>query len=295
MERERIESLLLEAEKALNEEFPPNVEAAFSAYQEALALDENNVQVLDAFGELLADLGDSERAIQVFMKSVAIAPESGPVKYFYLGQMLSGNDALTAYKKSYALMEQQADPALLDRMVGILCAVGELFMTDLCDEEQAEEFCKEALEKAVNLSPNSVEALNGLATFHRIKLEIEESKQLCNRAFEIMAPAIESAEEGGLDEIAPLALRQRFSENLVELELIDEALAVLSTILEEDEEDIQSWFLTACCHLVGKQKEEAVECLKQGKRLLKKHKNSLPPQMVQHWTKNFAQLESRLV
>ena len=227
------------------------------------------------------------------MKSVSLAPESGPAKYFYLGQMLSGPDALSAYKKSYALMEQQQDPELRDRMLSILCAIGELFMTDLCDEDQAEEFCKEALEKAVNLNANSVEALNGLATFHRIKLEIDRSKELCNRAFEIMAPAIEDGIS--LEEIAPLPLRQRFAENLVELELIDEALAVLSTILEEDEDDIQSWFLTACCHLVGKQKEEAMECLKQGKRLLKKHKNSLPPEMVQHWTKNFADLESRLV
>jgi tetratricopeptide (TPR) repeat protein len=294
MGQERIRELLAQAEYALNEEFPPNIEQAFQSYQEALSIDENSVETLDAFGELLADLGDSERAIQVFMKSVSLAPESGPSKYFYLGQMMSGTDALNAYKKSFTLMEQQHDPKLIDRMVGCLCAIGELFMTDLCDEEEAEQFCQRAFEKAVSLSPNSVEALNGLATFHRIRLEIEKSKDICTKAFDIMASAIESSEDGVLDEIAPLPLRQRFAENLVELELIDEALSVLATILEEDEEDIQSWFLTACCHLVGKEKEEAVECLKQGKRLLKKLKNEMPPQMVQHWTKNFQDLESRL-
>jgi tetratricopeptide (TPR) repeat protein len=292
---EKIRSLLALADAALNEEFPPNIEAAFDAYQQALELDENNVDALDAFGELLANLGDSERAIQILMKSAHIAPEVGPSKYFYLGQMLAGHDALCAYKKCYSLMEQQSgNPEILEKMVATLCAIGELFTTDLADEDNAEALCAEAFSKAVALNSNSIEALNGLATFHRIKLEINESKELCSKAFDILAEAIESSEID-LQDVAPLGLRQRFAENLVELEMVDEALAVLSTILEEDEEDIQSWFLTACCHLVGKQHEEARECLKQAKRLLKKHRNNLPSQIVEHWTKNLNDLEQRML
>ena len=57
-EGDEISRLLSDADVALNEEFPPNIDAAFSAYQRALELDENNVDALDALGELLANLGD---------------------------------------------------------------------------------------------------------------------------------------------------------------------------------------------------------------------------------------------
>ncbi len=221
------------------------------------------------------------------------------MKYFYLGQMLAGQEALQAYKQCYALLERSDKLRVqhrIERMTCTLCAIGELFMTDLCDEEEAEAMCKEAFERAVQLSPDSVEALNGIATFHRMKLEIEESRSYCQKAFGVMEELLEAPDldSEALDQIAPLPLRQRFAENLVELELIDEALAVLSTILEEDEEDIQSWFLTACCHLVAKQREEADECVKQAKRLLKKSKAQLPPQVVEHWTKNLNDLQTRL-
>ena len=294
-EGDEISRLLSDADVALNEEFPPNIDAAFSAYQRALELDENNVDALDALGGLLANLGDSERAIQVLMKSANLAPESGPVKYFYLGQMLSGQDALSAYRKCYAIMELLGDPQLMDRKVSTLCAIGELFMTDLCDEEAAESLCREAFERAIGLNPNSIEALNGIATFHRIKLEINESKTFCAKAFDLLEPLLESPElEDRIEDVAPLSLRQRFAENLVELEMMDEALAILSTILEEDEEDIQSWFLTGCCHLVAKQREDAAECVKQAKRLLKKNKGQIPPAMLDHWTKNLNDLETRV-
>jgi tetratricopeptide (TPR) repeat protein len=289
--QDKISSLLSVAEKALNEDFPPNIDAAFTAYQQALELDENNADVLDAFGELLANLGETERAVTVLMKSVSVAPDQGPMKYFYLGQMVGGSDALTAYKKCYSLLEGVND---VEKMTATLCAIGELFMTDLCDEDDAETLCQEAFQRAVALSASSIEALNGMATFHRMRLEIEESKKFCLQAFDILDQYMESAEYDSLDEIAPLPLRQRFAENLVELELIEEALAVLSSILEEDEEDIQSWFLTACCHMVAKEKDEADECIKQANRLLKKLKAELPPHLVEHWTKNLNDLTSRL-
>ena len=287
---EKISALLEQADAALNEEFPPNIDAAFSSFQEALLLDENNVEVLDAFGQLLADLGDSERAVQVLLQSAQLAPNAGPSKYFYLGQMLSGNDALEAYKKCAVLLTQTGDK---DRRVSVFCAIGELFMTDLCDEAEAESLCQEAFERAIATDENSVEALTGIATFHRIRLEIELSRQFCLRAFELVDAGIEAAQD--MDEVAPFALRLRLAENLVELELIDEALAVLATLLDEDEEDIQAWFLTACCHLVAKQKEEALECVRQAKRLLKKNKSSILPEAVEHWTKNLAELETRIV
>lgn len=300
---ERIVKLLGEADKALNEEFPPKIETAFNCFQNALAIDENNVSALDGLGELLANLGDSVRAVEVLMRSAQVAPNEGASKYFYLGQMLNGSQALEAYTKCIQVASSEAagvrDAQVLaeirSRMVSVYCAIGELYMTDLCDEVTAEEGCQDAFRKALEMSPDSIEALNGMATFNRIRLEIEDSKSLCLKAFEIIAAVLQdTSESDDLELLAPFPLRQRLAQNLVELELVDEALAILSTLLEEDEEDLQSWFMTGCCHLVSKEKGEARECVKQGKRLLRKNRQQMDPRAVEHWTKSFEELESRI-
>ena len=259
----KIQELLALADAALNEEFPPNVDAAFRALQQALEMDESNVPTLDALGELLANIGDSERAIQVLSLSAQLAPDSGACKYFYLGQMLAGQAALEAFRKCVSLMGENEDK---ERKISILCSIGELFMTDLADEEEAESSCQEAFERALQVDARSVEALNGIATFHRMRLEIEESKKYCTLAFERLSEFFGSE---SLDLVAPYAIRQKLATNMVELAMVEEALSVLSSLLEEDEEDIQSWFLTGCCHLVDKQKEDALECVRECKKLRK--------------------------
>ena len=289
---ETIESLLDSASSALDE-FPPNCEAAANFYIQALEVDENDVRVLDAFGELLANVGDSERAIEVLRKSVTIDPENGGSKYFYLGQMMNGHDSLNAYRKCIEVMSQTGEEIVeekRERLISIYCLIGELFMTDLADEEGAEQDCEQAFQAALNIDDASVEALTGIATFHRMRLDVEESKIFCSKACQVIATI--PGEE--LEAIVPFSVRMRLAENLVDLEMVDEALDVLATLLEEDEEDIQSWFLTGCCHLVAKEKEEASECIKQAKRLLKKNRQFIDPVVFEHWIKSFIELDSRV-
>ena len=287
---ESITKLLSTANSALNEEFPPNIEVAFASFQKILEMDPNHIEALDGFGELLANLGDNERAIPVLVRSTELAPDVGASKYFYLGQMLTGQMALAAYRKCVHV----AGTADGSRLIAVYCAIGELFMTDLCDEDEAETSCKAAFEEALKVDSESVEALTGMATFHRVKLEIDESKSFCQRAFNIIGNLLESNDFADLETVAPFAVRQRLAENMVELELVDEGLTVLSTLLEEDEEDIQSWFLTGCCHLVGKEKDEAMECLRQSRKLLKKNRQAMDPRAVQHWTKTLEGLATRI-
>lgn len=163
-------------------------------------------------------------------------------------------------------------------------------MTDLADEEGAEEDCLAAFESALNLDESSVEALTGIATFHRMRLDVDESRKFCASACGI----ISGIPRDDLEHVVPFSVRMRLAENLVDLEMIDEALDVLSTLLEEDEEDIQSWFLTGCCHLVAKEKDEAVECVKQAKKLLKKNRPFIDPIVFEHWVKTFMELDGRV-
>ena len=286
-----VDALLDQASTALDE-FPPNCELASQLYMKALEKDPQDVRVLDAFGELLANVGDSERAIEVLRRSVQINPEEGGSKYFYLGQMMTGRDSLMAYRKCIEIMSRSSEYVedVRERLISIYCLIGELFMTDLADEEGAEEDCQNAFESALNIDESSVEALTGIATFYRMRLDIEESKRFCVSACKIVSEI--PREE--LEAMVPFSVRMRLAENLVDLELVDEALDILSTLLDEDEEDIQSWFLTGCCHLVAKEKDEAIECVKQAKKLLKKNRQFIDPVVFEHWIKTFIDLDSRV-
>merc|ERR1711962_1478573 len=57
------------------------------------------------------------------------------------------------------------------------CSIAELFMTDLCDEETAEEQCKSSINKAIEADPSNPEAYQQMASFLLVKQEPEEAKK----------------------------------------------------------------------------------------------------------------------
>ena len=64
------------------------------------------MELLDAYGSLLAELGDAEEAEEVLSRSIALAPEAGHEKYLYLGQMLDGPEALSSISKGVQLLQK---------------------------------------------------------------------------------------------------------------------------------------------------------------------------------------------
>lgn len=53
------------------------------------------------------------------------------------------------------------------------CAVAELYMTDLCDNPEAETECLKSVQKAVEVDPQNAEAWQTKARLHLIKSEFE--------------------------------------------------------------------------------------------------------------------------
>lgn len=85
-------------------------------------------------------------------RSILLAPEDGPDKYLYMAQLHEGRAALEYYEKGLVLLQKQlehnvggakgGEAALKQKLCMAYCSVGELFLTDLCFEKDAEQRCQ---------------------------------------------------------------------------------------------------------------------------------------------------------
>ena len=252
--------LLAEADQYL-EEYPPNIEAARKCLEEAVTQDPENPQVLDATGAFFIEYDDERIGARILKKSIELAPNQNPMKYFYLGQLSSGREALSYYQAGIELSQRLKTG---DGVVSAFCSVGELWMSEeLCDEPEARLSCEAAYKAAVAADTQSIEALAGLAGFKKIVGDHVESNELCMRCLALLAEHPEHTD-------IPLPIRLSLARTMIDLELAEEALSLLNDLLDEDEEDVEIWFLVACAHLMCKDIEASTETVAHAMTLCKK-------------------------
>lgn len=158
------------------------------------------VQVLEKLGEAKVSMGDQEGAKQDFQEAIQLLDkeETKNIAYyetrssllFYFGQLCVEQEALNAYKNGISdlesclslapdasansMEEDEATndkflPELRKKLSGAFCTLVELYLTDLCYEEDAENECELYLEKALQIKDIDgdpvVDALQTMASF----------------------------------------------------------------------------------------------------------------------------------
>ncbi|XP_042188375.1 uncharacterized protein si:dkey-12j5.1 isoform X1 [Callorhinchus milii] len=187
-----------------------NFELAQMFCQRALDLEPDNITVLEMMGNIFAELGNSEKAKEVFQRSVELRPEEGHAKYMYLGQIHGGEEAVQYFRKGTELMIREyqkqkelvtqaaaCDPDNLEvtsqNISTAFCSVAEIFLTDLCLEEGAADNCKEALEKALEYDPSNPEALQLMASYLFSTEQQQEGKTFLMKSIEQWLPSYQKA------------------------------------------------------------------------------------------------------
>ena len=141
--------------------------------------------------------GDAENAKHCLGRAITVAPTTGHAKYLSLAQLMQGKESLELYNKAIEIITRikeqieatpnkdiQTDPkperkivnspqTLKQELSNSFCAVAELWMTDLCDESEAEHECESNINKAVEADDSNPEAWQTKARFHLIKSEFE--------------------------------------------------------------------------------------------------------------------------
>ncbi|KAB7494306.1 putative assembly chaperone of rpl4 [Armadillidium nasatum] len=125
------------------------------------------------------------------------------------------------------------------------CAVAELFMSDLCDEDEAEAESLSNVQKAIEIDNTNPEAYHYYANFLLIKERVEEAKENIKKSVSLWLPKYEAvdkgeASEGSFDpvEVCPISesARCKTAQILIEVEEHELAADVLRTLIAEDDE-----------------------------------------------------------
>ena len=184
------------------------VELSLQFADRALSVDPNSARALECKAMLSLELGKVPDAAALLRRAVQIAPAVGASKYLVLGQLVQGEEAAQLMTTAVKLMEaevpalraatgEDAAEVLADRIAEIcdaLCAIADLYLTDLCDAPTAEASCTECVQRALTYDPNHPQALQTLASIYISTHKTAEALALMQRAVALWHMKVEDAE-----------------------------------------------------------------------------------------------------
>ena len=188
----------------------PNLAVQF--FERALSLKPDDADTMDALSDALLQAGRSCEAKALLLESIRISPELNPAKYFYLAQLQESTDALTSYKAGISQLERllheleseeekkkekkkpnkevnmkkknKKKVGLIRQLSRAYSSVAELFLTDLCFEEDAERRCEEAVLESLSLYETNYDGQLTLCSLRLSQSRAEEASEVALRLVE---------------------------------------------------------------------------------------------------------------
>jgi len=267
---------------ALQEKF--DFENAAKFYVKAAESCPDDEEILDMAAESLLEAGEPEKALEMLQKSIAVAPEGNFEKYSNLGQLLEGFDALHSYQKATQLLQRdmektreegkQEEYAILsDRLASMLCTITDLYLTDLCYEENAESECERLLAAAMQAASElNMEPVVTLASVRISQQRPEEAEELLVKAKGILDKIISD----DANALPSYSVRTTLLRLLIEMGRGEEAVDVSSNLLDENDQVFESWYLRAFAFKVLDDPKGVIETLSQAHEVLGKAEPDTP-------------------
>lgn len=93
--------LVEQANVALSE---MQLELAEKMFCRALTKAPNDSNIMDALADVYIQLGEMENALPLLLKSTTLAPHENPYKWFFLGQLQCGSEAVESYRTGITVL-----------------------------------------------------------------------------------------------------------------------------------------------------------------------------------------------
>lgn len=264
-----VDALLEKAQECLDRF---DIEVAQKFCHRALEIEPDNLKALETVSNILLETGDVDAAVQYLNRAVSLSPDGGHSKFLCLGQVLKGEEAIKCYQKAIDIMlsersahsenqtemgavggEDVSNFPTLTEISSAYCSIVEIYMTDCCFEENAEQLCKDYIERAIEMDPDNPEAHHLKASFLTTIGNCEEAKESAEKGLSLWLPKLQAVQQGNLEsdtkvdlvEVCTLSIQSRIaiSQLLIELEEYDKANEVLDLLVDEDDEIAIVWYL----------------------------------------------------
>ena len=260
--------------------------------------DPNNVEVLDYLGELYLNIGNFKGAKKMLEKSISLKPDSNPDKYMDYSQLLdSPIKRVEAYQKAIQLYNNNLDQnkndinkskEIKESISSALSSIASLYMTtDLCDDPNAEKICEDSISKALNICPDSIEALLQFSNLRILRKRDNEAKQAMYKILEKIKNIDNNDKNIEDQEIPERDILINLSQNFAEMKLFKEACYIINVILKKDDEDIECYYLLAVYEENYRNFFSAMEALDKFNKIyikMQKNGNNISPVIKQYVT-----------
>ena len=242
-------------------------ELAVKFFQRAYDMDSNDTNIMDALADVHMQLGAQEHALELLLKSTSLAPEINPFKWLYLAQLQMGTDSVQTYLKAIEIMGKaniniHDDQQMYQKQtVKAYCSIAELYLTDLCYEENAEGKCEEYVSQALVVDPDSLDGQQVLANLRISQCRTTEAAEIIEKLYQKIKSIREKlASRTVIDEMTGTDIPEDVKD-APELEfyiatakymvecatvvpvLAEYAMELVTSLLHDDDENIELWYI----------------------------------------------------
>ena len=274
-----VDELIKLAEQAY-EEFSPGIAAKY--YEDAIKQKPNDADLYHKLALMYVEYGDPEQAHKSFLKSIDLSPDTNESNYLYIGQQCYGIAAKTAFEKGIELMQKQLNNTNNDQkeisrlnleISNAYVSIAELFMTDLCEEEQAQTQCEHYLNLSIKYDRNNVESFATFGQFRHCQQRDQDAIKYfaisLQKLFGVSNNKDEESKENTDKIDSKLDIFNEESLSIdsfmkivklgIELEQYQPCIRVLRSLVNANEEIGECWALGSFCHYkLNNNKEAAI-------------------------------------
>jgi len=252
---------------------------------------ENQSQELwNLFAQAHCQNGDLQNAKSAYERCVKINPEGCPDALLSLAQFYQGKQAEELFQRAIIVMVQMLEAEPQENMRRCVSdayvAIAELYMTDLCDEKNAEEQLQKSITAAKEYWGENISALLTEAQYFIIIGEFEQSKQLLRQGIDLM---------GDPDVLSEFDDYFRLTRLCLEVEDAETALGVVEGLIRARDDLAEAWALGAFGLFQLKRMDEGREFLKTAKKMAKRTEDENTMLMVQQMEANLEQQQPEQV
>lgn len=278
-----VDALIKLAEQAY-EQFSPGIAANY--YQNAIKQKPNDADLYHKLALMYVEQGDPEEAHKAFQKSIDLSPDTNESNYLYIGQQCYGIHAKSAFEKGIALMVKKLDAIksssnsqkeisrLNLEISNVYVSIAELFMTDLCEEQDAQTQCEHYLNLSIKYDQNNIESYATFGQFRHCQQRDQDAiKYFAISLQKLFGGADDDHNETKDNEDNTNKIESKLDifneESLtidsfmkivklgIELEQYQPCIRVLKSLVNANEEIGECWALGAFCHYKVKDHKEA--------------------------------------